>query len=122
MTEENLFLRINRAKDMNNLTDLEKKHLPIIECPDTVKKGEPFEVAITVGKLLKHPNENIHYIEWIELFADDDLFISKVELIPVVSTPKVTLTISLNESHTLKARERCNLHGIWEYSKEIKVK
>ena len=122
MNEENLFLQINKAKDMKNLTDLEKKHLPIIDCPSTVKKGEPFEVKIEVGKLLKHPNENIHYIEWIELFADDHLFISKVELIPVVGSPKVTLTISLNESHTLKARERCNLHGIWEYAKEVKVK
>jgi len=122
MAEENLFLRINKAKDPNNLTDLEKKHLPVIECPDKVKKGEPFEVTITVGKLLKHPNENIHYIEWIELFADDHLFISKVELIPMVSTPQVTLTISLNEDHALKARARCNLHGIWEYEKEIKVK
>ncbi len=122
MPEENLFLQINKAKDMNNLTDLEKKHLPIIECPDTAKKGEPFEVTIEVGKLLKHPNENTHYIEWIELFADDHLFISKVELIPVVGAPKVTLTISLNESHTLKARNRCNLHGIWEYSKKVKIK
>jgi len=121
MAEENLFLRINKAKDPNNLADLEKKHLPIIGCPDKVKKGEPFEVTIEVGKLLKHPNENTHYIEWIELFADDNLFISKVELIPVVGTPKVTLTVSLNESHTLKARARCNLHGIWEYSKKIRV-
>lgn len=121
MAEENLFLRINKAKDPNNLVDLEKKHLPVIECPDNVKKGEPFKVTIEVGKLLKHPNENTHYIEWIELFADDNLFISKVELIPVVGTPKVTLTISLNESHTLKARARCNLHGIWEYGKKVKV-
>lgn len=121
MSEENLFLKINKAKDPNNLTELEKKHLPVIDAPDTVKKGKPFAITIEVGKLLKHPNENIHYIEWIELFADNHLFISKVELIPVVGTPKATLTISLNESHTLKARARCNLHGIWEYSKEIKV-
>ena len=120
MAEENLFLQINRAKDPKNLTDLEKKHLPVIDCPDKVKKGELFELTIEVGKLLKHPNENTHYIEWIKLLADD-LFISKVELIPVVGTPKATLTISLNESHTLKARARCNLHGIWEYSKKIKV-
>ena len=120
MSEENLFLQINKPKDMNNLTDLEKKHLPIIECPDTVKKGEPFKVTIHVGKQLKHPNESTHFIEWIELLAED-LFISRVDLEPVVGIPKVTLTISLNESHMLKARERCNIHGIWEYEKEVKV-
>ncbi|MBD3164647.1 superoxide reductase [Candidatus Woesearchaeota archaeon] len=105
---------------MDDLQDIEKKHLPVIECPDTVKKAEPFEVAINTGKLLKHPNENTHYIQWAELFADD-LFISKVDFIPVIGHPKVTLTISLDKSRTLKARERCNLHGIWEYSKDIKV-
>ena len=30
MAEENLFLRINRAKDMNNLTDLEYEENGII--------------------------------------------------------------------------------------------
>ncbi|MCK5282102.1 MAG: class II SORL domain-containing protein [Nanoarchaeota archaeon] len=120
MAEENWFLQINKAKDMDNLEDIEKKHLPIIDCQDSVKKGEPFEVTISVGKLLKHPNENSHYIEWIELFAED-LFISKVDLIPVVGNPKVTLTVSLHESHKLTAKARCSLHGIWEYSKEVKV-
>ncbi|MEA2037441.1 MAG: desulfoferrodoxin family protein, partial [Nanoarchaeota archaeon] len=59
MSEENLFLQINKAKDPNNMNDLEKKHLPVIDCPDSVKKGEPFEITIEVGKLLKHPNENV---------------------------------------------------------------
>ncbi len=120
MAEENLFLKINRPKDMDNLEDLEKKHIPIIECPDKVNQGEQFAVTIEVGKLLQHPNLNTHYIEWIELSADD-LFISRADLIPVVGSPKVTLNISLNESHVLKAKIRCNLHGLWEYSKEIKV-
>lgn len=120
MPDENLFLQVNKAKDANNMTDLEKKHLPMIDCPDAVKKGQQFQVTIEVGKLLKHPNENFHYIEWIELYADD-VFISRLDLIPVVAVPKVALNISLNESHTLRARARCNLHGIWEYNKKIKV-
>jgi len=120
MDETNLFLQINKAKDSKNLTDLEKKHLPVIDCPDKVRKGDQFQVSIEAGKLLEHPNENIHYIEWIELLADD-LFISRIDLIPVVGKPKVTLTISLNESHNLRARIRCNLHGIWEYTREVKV-
>jgi superoxide reductase len=117
---ENLFLQINKPKDSKNLEDLEKKHVPVIECPESVKKGEPFQVTIHVGKLLAHPNENTHYIEWIELLAED-LFISRVDLVPIVTAPKVTLTISLQEAHSLKARTRCNLHGIWESSKQVKV-
>jgi superoxide reductase len=120
MPEENLFLQINKVKNIKEAEDLEKKHLPIIDCPDSVVKGEPFEVTIEVGKLLKHPNDNAHYIEYIELLGGD-LFISKTDLIPVVGNPKVTLTITLNNEVPLVARARCNLHGIWETSKDIKV-
>jgi superoxide reductase len=111
---------MNRAKDMDKLEDLEKKHLPIIDMPDSVKKNQEFDVTIMVGKLMKHPNENTHFIEWIELYADE-LFVSRIDLVPVVGRPKVTLSMSFGESHKLIARARCNLHGIWEYSKEIKV-
>lgn len=120
MTEENLFMQVNKAKDLSAPEDLEKKHVPIIEAPDTVKKGEPFEVTIDVGNLMPHPNENAHFIEWIELSAED-VFISRIDLIPLVGKPKVTLNISLEEGHTLRARARCNMHGIWEFEKEVKV-
>lgn len=117
---EELLKDINRAKDPKDKTDLEKKHLPIIDAPDKVKAGEPFEVAITVGKLLAHPNEAAHHIQWIALL-NKSITLGIVQLTPVTSTPKVKLTITLEESTTLRALERCNLHGEWEYSKEIEV-
>ena len=117
---ENWFLQINKAKDMDNLEDIEKKHLPIISCPENVKKGENFEVTIEVGKLLAHPNENTHYIDSIELFAGE-IFIARTSLIPVVGHPKITLTVSLTDSQNLVARTRCNLHGIWQYEKKVNV-
>jgi superoxide reductase len=47
MTEKGLFCGLNTAKDPANMTELEKKHIPVIDCPDKVKAGEPFKVNIT---------------------------------------------------------------------------
>ncbi|HHS48466.1 MAG TPA: Neelaredoxin, partial [Desulfurella acetivorans] len=43
-----------------------EKHVPAIDAPDTVKKGEFFSVTVTVGKDTPHPNTKEHYIGWIE--------------------------------------------------------
>lgn len=105
---------------MSSLTDLEKKHLPVIDAPDSVKAGEPFEVTVEVGRLLAHPNEPGHHIQWIVLL-NGSLTLAMVELIPVGASPKVTLTITLEKTAKLRALERCNLHGEWEYVKDVKV-
>jgi superoxide reductase len=117
---EDLFFDINRVKDMSNLTDLEKKHLPVIDAPDSVKAGEPFEVAIEVGKLLAHPNEQGHHIQWIVLL-NKSLTLAIVQLTPETTSPTVKLTVTIEKSAKLRALERCNLHGEWEYSKDVKV-
>ena len=73
MCEDDISCGVNEAKSANvdEMTDLEKKHTPVIESPKKVKKGEPFEVHLEVGKLMKHPNENAHYIEWIAFLRRD---------------------------------------------------
>jgi superoxide reductase len=119
LTEE-LFSRINKAKDLSNLSDLEKKHLPIISAPASVKGGEPFEVTIEVGKLLAHPNEPAHHIQWIVLL-NGSLTLAIVQLTPVMANPRVTLKITLEENAKLRVLERCNIHGEWENSKDVTV-
>lgn len=99
-------------------------HTPKIEAPDKVKAGEPFEVKIFVGP---HPNEVQHSIRWIELYfyeegrAYNPIFIARIDLAPVYAEPDVKLKIKLQKSGTLYALEYCNLHGVWEARKEIKV-
>ncbi len=68
--QEDLFCGVNVIKDPENMTDLEKKHMPIITAPKSIRKGECFEVTVEVGKLMQHPNEPAHHIEFIELYAD----------------------------------------------------
>jgi superoxide reductase len=117
---DDLFSKINRAENPKDLTELEKKHLPVIDAPDRVKAGEPFPVTIEVGKLLSHPNEPAHHIQWIVLL-NGSVTLAIVQLTPVSSSPKVTLKITLEKNAKLRALERCNIHGEWEHSKEVKV-
>ncbi len=119
----NLFEQVNYPKDRNNMTDLEKKHWPRIECPDTVEANKPFEVTINVGTGIDHPSELAHFIEWISLGrTDGNLEMCRADLSPKFSHPRVAFRVTLDKSTTLVARESCNLHGIWENKKDIKVK
>ena len=113
--EEDLFCGINKTKSANigKMTDLEKKHTPVIEALAKIKKGEPFEVSVEVGKYLAHPNENAHFIEWIELFSGET-FLARINLEPKLTVPRVKFVVALDHGHAIIARERCNLHGVWE--------
>lgn len=120
--EEDMLCGVNEPKDKSNLTDLEKKHTPVITAPDKVKKAEPFEVKIEVGKLLAHPNEPAHFIEWIELYCGDT-FLGRTSYSGGVSSPLAFFKVKLSHAHgPLKVWAKCNLHGLWESIKEISVK
>ena len=75
----NLFAGVNGPTNPPNLTDLEKKHLPIIDAPRMVKRRERFCMTVEVGKLLAHPNNRDHFIEFIDVYADDS-FLARVQL------------------------------------------
>jgi superoxide reductase len=45
-----------------------EKHVPAIECPEAVKGGEKFEIKVSVGKEIAHPNTTEHHIRWIQVF------------------------------------------------------
>ena len=122
MGEKGLFCGLNSPKDPSNMTELEKKHSPVIECPGTVKAGEPFQVKIKVGEI-PHVMEEGHHIQWIDVYFKEN-FYARVELTPVFTRPEVTVTLERHSKHassTLRVIERCNLHGQWESTKEITV-
>jgi superoxide reductase len=116
---KNWFVAINRPADPAHPTTFEQEHTPIIEMPDEVKWGEPVSVTIRVGRQ-PHPYQNEHHIQFIELFQND-LYLAHVPFIPVVTRPEVTLTFVFKEGGTLRAVSRCNLHGLWETTKTLKV-
>ncbi len=119
--EEKLSCGINMPKDPDNLTDLEKKHLPIITAPPTVKKGDCFEVAVEVGKLLQHPNEPAHYINFIDLYADHT-YLARMDLTSQRTCPTMKICLILDHIHEkLRAFAHCNIHGVWEGQVKIEV-
>jgi len=116
-----LFIGVNEPEDPLNLSDLEKKHLPVIEAPETVKKGEFFEVRVKIGKLLAHPNEYKHFILFVELYADNT-FLARVDLTAVRTCPQISLCLSLQHPiEELRAYTTCNLHGSWMGRSPIEV-
>ena len=119
--QEDILCGVNEVKDKANLTDLEKKHTPVIEAPGTVKKDELFNIIVEVGSLLAHPNEPAHFIEWIELYSGDT-FLVRTSLSGGASAPKITIPVKLSHAHgPIKAWAKCNIHGLWESTKDIKV-
>jgi superoxide reductase len=118
---EDIFCGVNTAENIEQTSDLEKKHLPIISAPASVKKGEFFEVTVEVGKLLKHPNEPGHFIQFIELYADDT-YLARMDFTAKNTSPIMKTSIALEQTYsTLRAFERCNLHGTWENEIDIEV-
>jgi superoxide reductase len=115
-----------------------EKHVPVIECPDQVKKDELFDVKVTLGKEVAHPNKTEHHIRWITLYfhPEGDKFTYQVghyefnahgesvegpDTGPVYTNHAVTTSCKISKGGTLHALAFCNIHGLWESSKEIKA-
>lgn len=121
--EQDILCGVNLPKDQKNLADLEKKHLPVIEAPDKVKKDEAFEINVRVGGIdgVQHPNEPGHSIEWVELYCGDT-FLGRAGYSGGTSYPEAKFKVKLSHAHgPLKAWAKCNLHGLWEGIKDVKI-
>lgn len=115
-----------------------EKHVPVIECPEQVKPDEFFEVTASIGKEVAHPNTTEHHIRWIQLVfkPEGDKFAYQVgnfeftahgesvegpDTGPVYTNHSVTASMKLKKSGVLYATSFCNIHGLWENEKTIKV-
>lgn len=78
-----------------------EKHVPYIE-----KTGDT--ITVKVGKNENHPMEDKHYIEWIEVIADDK---SYRQFLKPGDKPQATFNIKAKK---IEAREYCNIHGLWK--------
>ncbi len=84
----------------NTVDASKEKHVPVIE----VDGGK---VTVSVGSAA-HPMEEKHYIEWIELLADNK---SLKEFTGPGKEPQVVFNGV--EGKDVTARAYCNLHGLW---------
>ena len=100
-------------------TTFDQKHTPKIAAPEQVKRGEWFDVTITVGTDM-HPSLSEHFVRYIALYKDT-AEIARVYLHPVFSAPKVTFTVALDEGGMLRALAEPTHSAAWEVSKKINV-
>ena len=96
------------------------KHTPKITAPDSVKRGQWFEVSVAVGAGGEHPSLSEHNVRYIALYKDT-AEIARVYLHPVYSAPKVTFTIALDNGGMLRALAEPTHSAAWEASKKITV-
>jgi superoxide reductase len=101
-------------------TTFDAKHSPKIVAPDSVKRGEWFDVTVSIGAGGQHPSLAEHSVRYIALYKDT-AEIARVYLHPVYSAPKVTFTIALDEGGSLRALAEPNHSAAWEASKKIDV-
>jgi superoxide reductase len=96
------------------------KHTPKITAPDSVKRGQWFDVTVNIGAGGEHPSLSEHSIRYIALYINT-AEIARVYLHPVYSFPKVTFTIALDEGGSLRAIAEPNHSAGWEAAKKIAV-
>jgi superoxide reductase len=115
-----------------------EKHVPVIEAPEKVKKGDTIKVALTVGKEIPHPNTTEHHISWIEAYflAEGEKFpyqLGRFEFVahgasaqgPNTSTiftqPEAVFSFKTDKPGTIFAASYCNIHGLWKNARELRV-
>ena len=101
-------------------TNYDAKHTPKIVAPDSVRRGEWFDVTVTVGAGGQHPSLSEHSVRYVALYKDT-VEIARAYLHPVYSSPTVTFTIALDEGGSLRALAEPNHSAAWEASKKIEV-
>ncbi len=77
-----------------------EKHVPVVEAIEGGYK-------VIVGSTL-HPMKEDHFIEWIELITETET------LITFLKPGDEPVAIFKTDEKAVKAREYCNLHGLWK--------
>ena len=128
---------MSTIKDLFQSADWKaEKHVPVIEIIEGEKGA--YVVTVHVGKEIHHPNTTEHHIGWIEVYfhPEGEKFpyqVGKFEFAahgastqgPNTSTvytePIVTTYLRTEKSGAIYATSYCNIHGLWENSKELKT-
>lgn len=99
-------------KDPKNLTELEKKHIPVIKVVKIcglIPEGCQ-DAHVRIGET-QHPMQPEHSIQHIDFYIDKE-FIARVHLTPDKLNPAAALHLKA-KSGRFAAIELCNLHGAW---------
>lgn len=107
-----------------------EKHVPVITIPENIVANEFFEVKLSVGEEISHPNTLEHHIAWYKLFyvqegsqviveLASNNFVAHGEL-DNYNDYSFTTKIKLPKPGKLIALSYCNIHGLWENEMDVK--
>ena len=110
----------NTPKDLKNLTEVERIHLPKVIMPPVVEDGTQASIVVS----LDHPMEEDHYIKSIQIlnFADPVVIKGKFYMTPINGEAFISTQIRLAGGEgTVWVVAECNKHGKWAASKTVTV-
>ncbi len=106
-----------------------EKHVPVIDAPEKVKKDELFEIKVSIGDEIPHPNTLEHHISWIKVFFHPEgsnfpVEIGNIDFMAhgegnIFNEPYAALKTKVDNPGTIYALSYCNIHGLWENSVEV---
>jgi len=110
----------NFARDPENMSDMEKLHVPDMTLPPVIEDGA--QAPLTVE--MDHPMDPDHYIKSIQIlnFADPVVIKGKFYFTPVNGSVYFGTQIRLaGGDGTVWCIAECNQHGKWASSQDVKV-
>jgi len=101
---------IKKPADPANLTDGDKKHIPIVQKTGCGLVVGCTDVHATVGEIV-HVMEAKHFIAYLDYYLNH-VFISRIWLSPEVCKPATSLHLAV-DTGKITVIEHCNVHGNW---------
>jgi superoxide reductase len=98
---------------------LEKDHVPVIQTVASAAAGKAFSVTVQAGEV-PHPMTEKHRIQWIRVFLGNEEILF-VQLSGAVAEPRISFSLKLEQSGTLRAEAHCSEHGTWGGEKHILI-
>ncbi|MCK4225655.1 desulfoferrodoxin [candidate division WOR-3 bacterium] len=89
-----------KLRKENTVDAAQEKHVPVV-------KKTVDGIIVQVGSI-PHPMEEKHYIEWIEIITDREIY---RHFLKPGDKPEALFKI---KAEVISVREYCNLHGLWK--------
>src|SRR5512133_273085 len=115
-----VFIATNIEKEDKEVKrDYLDRHMPHVICPDTVKRGEKFEIKIVLGDQYPHPDEPDHFITVIQLWNRETLLAEARYTAGVYGNKPSHFEVDFHivapeVSMNLSAMAVCTKHGLWQ--------
>ena len=114
-----------------------EKHVPVIEiieaCPEN-----GIVAKVSIGKEIPHPNTTAHHISWIDVyfkpeggkfpyqvarceFSSNGASAEGPDTSTLYTVPGIVIHFKSGKGGMLYASSYCNIHGLWEGSKEVNI-